>query len=255
MTYDYKSGKQRIEEILNNHLDIEEVRTVPCENDFTFDNAYKAWISAIFVDIRDSTELFSNDDKEKVSKIVRCFTSEIIDILNDYQVDSDPQDYLEPEEIGIRGDCVYAIYSTPQKIHTYEIVNRAFFINTLLKMINKILDYYGYGNISAGIGISTAQEIIIKAGRKYSGINSKVWIGDAVTKASKLSGLGAKNGLNNIVMASCTHYNIIEQLKNISGESSASWFEEKYSNELGTYYHCNIIKTDFNNWVDEGMPS
>ena len=52
-------------------------------------------MSGIFVDIRDSSKLFADENKEKVSKIVRAFSSEIIEILRDDE---------NLREIGIRGD-------------------------------------------------------------------------------------------------------------------------------------------------------
>ena len=80
-TYDYKIGKERIEEILDNELKVVEQNEVPKDSSFTFSNGYYSWVSAIFVDIRDSSVLFADEDKEKVSKIIRAFTSEIIEIL------------------------------------------------------------------------------------------------------------------------------------------------------------------------------
>lgn len=80
-SYDYKEGKKRVEAILDNELEIIEQDKLPAIDKLTFDNAYKSWVSAIFVDIRDSTSLFTEEDKEKVSKIIRSFTSEIIEIL------------------------------------------------------------------------------------------------------------------------------------------------------------------------------
>ena len=92
--YDYKQGKKRIKDILDNKLMVVEQNKLPAVDKLTFDNAYKSWVSAIFVDIRDSTSLFTEEDKEKVSKIIRSFTSEIIEILR-------KDDNLR--EIGIRG--------------------------------------------------------------------------------------------------------------------------------------------------------
>ena len=66
---DYKEGKRRILEILNNKLTVNEQNSIPQETQFTFDNAYYGWVTAIFVDIRNSTKLFSEGDKEKVSKL------------------------------------------------------------------------------------------------------------------------------------------------------------------------------------------
>ncbi|PYH25469.1 hypothetical protein US8_03749 [Bacillus altitudinis] len=40
------------------------------DDDFTYTNGYKAWAGAIFVDLRDSTKLFSKE-KVGVSKVTR----------------------------------------------------------------------------------------------------------------------------------------------------------------------------------------
>lgn len=243
-SYDYKAGKVRIKGILNNKLDVIEQSKVPSDSEFTFDNGYYSWVSSIFVDIRKSSQLFADEDKEKVSKIIRSFTSEIIEILR-------KDDNLR--EIGIRGDCVYAIYTTPTKDNIYELADKTFYINTFMKMLNKLLSEKKYPTISVGIGMSTAEELVVKAGRKDVGINSKVWIGKAVTTASNLSSLGNKNGLNPIVFSSCSYNNFIDELVRRSGEKAKEWFTQRYSSSYGTYYDASVIKTEFDDWIDEGM--
>ena len=128
--YDYKEGKKRIQDILNNKLSVNEQDLIPNESQFTFENAYYGWVTAIFVDIRNSTKLFSEGDKEKVSKIIRSFTSEIIEILRKDE---------NLREIGIRGDCVYAIYTTPSQNHEYSCLDKTSMINTYMQMLNKLL--------------------------------------------------------------------------------------------------------------------
>lgn len=244
-SYDYKNGKSRIEEILNNKIEIVEKEKVPKDENFTFDNGYYSWVSAIFVDIRESSKLFTDEDKEKVAKIIRSFTSEIIEILRE-------DDNLR--EIGIRGDCVYAIYTTPNQSDTYEIAEKTFFINTFMEMLNILLEEKSYPTIKVGIGMSTAQELVVKAGRKNVSINSKVWIGDAVTKASNLSSLGNKDGVLPIVFSELSYINFIEKLvENTSNDDPKSWFKKYNTNEYGIYYSVDIIKTDFNNWIENGM--
>lgn len=93
-TYDYIKGEKRIEGILDNELKIIEQNELPNDEPFTFSNGYYSWVSGIFVDIRDSSKLFADENKEKVSKIVRAFSSEIIEILRDDE---------NLREIGIRG--------------------------------------------------------------------------------------------------------------------------------------------------------
>lgn len=243
--YDYKAGKKRIEEILDNKLDVIEKEKIPKDDNFTFSNSYYGWVTGLFIDIRDSTSLFSEENKEMVSKIIRSFTSEIIEILRKDE---------NLREIGIRGDCVYGIFTTPNKEDTYEIVDKAIYVNTFLKMLNKLLEERGVTKIMVGIGLSTAKELVVKAGRKDVGINNNVWIGDAVTKSSNLSALGNKGNYKSIVMSSCTYINSIEQMcLNNKNKDVESWFTKYINDEYGTFYTANIIKSKFEEWIDDGM--
>lgn len=236
--YDYKKGKERVNDILTNELEVEEINELPTDENLTYSNAYKSWVTAIFVDLRDSTTLFTKENKKDVSRVIRSFTSEVLEVLRDKS---------NLREIGIRGDCVYAIYTTPQKSQIDDIMTSAAYINTLLKMLNQLFEKKNLPTITAGIGISSAQELVVKAGRKGTGLNNKVWIGDAVTKASKFSGIGNKNGNRSIIISPCTYSNLKD------AENHPDWFSEKFDRDLGTYYECGIIMTDFNNWIDEGM--
>lgn len=244
-SYDYKEGKKRVKSILDNKLEVLEKDKLPSTDELTFENGYKSWVTAIFVDIRNSTSLFTEEDKEKVSKIIRSFTSEIIEILRS-------DDNLR--EIGIRGDCVYAIYTSPLQSDTYECVDKAIYINTYINMLNKLLAEKTYPTISAGIGVGTAKELIVKAGRKGVGINNPVWIGDAVTGASNLSSIASKDGHAPIALSELTYINTIEELKKINSEKDVeSWFTEYTDDDLGTYYCADIVKHVFNEWIENGM--
>lgn len=236
--YDYKKGKERVVEILTNELDVEEIDELPADENLTYSNAYKSWVTGIFVDIRDSTSLFTKENKKDVSRVIRAFTSEVLEILRDKS---------NLREIGIRGDCIYAVYTTPRKNQINQIMTDAAYINSLLKMLNKLFREKDLPEIKAGIGISSAQELVVKAGRKGTGLNNKVWIGDAVTKSANFSGLGNKNGNKPIIISSCTYLNIKD------AEIHPDWFSQKKDNILGTYYDCDIIIIDFNNWINEGM--
>lgn len=243
--YDYRKGKERVESILDNELKVIEQGKLPHDDSFTFTNGYYSWVTAIFVDIRESSSLFADEDKEKVSKIIRSFTSEIIEILRD-------DDNLR--EIGIRGDCVYAIYTTPQKSDIYELADRTFWINTYMKMLNKLLAARSLPTIHVGIGMSSAQELVVKAGRKDVGINSKVWIGEAVTKAAHYSSKGNKNGNSVLIYSSCSYDNFIDDLeKNDPDKKPKEWFKYRYDDDIGWYYTADIIKTGFNDWITAGM--
>ena len=243
--YDYRKGKERIEEILDNKLEVVEQNKLPKDDAFTFSNGYYSWVTGIFVDIRDSSTLFADEDKEKVSKIIRSFTSEVIEILRD-------DDNLR--EIGIRGDCVYAIYTTPKKDDILELADKTFYINTYMKMLNKLLSERSLPKIWVGIGMSTAQELVVKAGRKDVGINSKVWIGKAVTRASNLSSLGNKNGNSALVYSYCSYNNFIEALEERNeGKNLRGWFTYHSDVTNGVYYTADVVKSDFDKWIADGM--
>lgn len=243
-SYDYKAGKDRINDILDNELEVIEQDKLPNDENFTYTNAYYSWVSAIFVDIRDSSSFFSNYDKENISKIIRSFSSEIIEILR-------KPDILR--EIGIRGDCVYAVYTTPSIDDVFEVLDMSFYINTFIDMLNELLTQKDYQNIEVGIGLSAARELVVKAGRKTTGINSKVWIGDAVAKASNLSSIGSKNGYSRMVVSDLIYINTIDKFVERNGEDSRFWFREKQHEKYGIIYDASIVKKDFNNWIKNGM--
>ncbi len=245
MNYDYKAGKKRVEEILDSSLEVIESPKLPAGDEFTFTNAYESWVMAVFVDLRDSTTLMSGSDQAYVAKVVRSFTSEIIEILRG--------DNRE-RELGIRGDCVYAIYTTPLQTDTYDVFEKAVWINTYLKMLNAILKNKGFDTIKAGIGVALGKDHVIKAGRKGVGINATVWMGNAVSKAAKLSGYGQKEVPSSIVLSNLVYDNIIDQYKkNTHNENPEDWFKTSRNLPPRSKY-CNIIKIDMNEWIKEGMP-
>lgn len=243
--YDYKSGKKRLEEILDNEMKVIEKDELPKDDAFTFSNGYYSWVTSVFVDMRDSSELCADDDKEKISKVFRSFSSEVIEILRG-------DDKLR--EIGIRGDCVYAVYTTPYKSDIYECADKCFYINTFMDMLNRLLKDRGLPEINVGIGISSAQELVVKAGRKDVGINSKIWIGTAVTRACHYANIGGKNGNPSIVMAKITYDNIIKKLEDNNPEKKTrEWFTYHKDEGEGAYYTASVVKSGFSNWISDGM--
>ena len=182
--YSFDDGKKRIEEILKNNEEIEEKNVPKDDGEFTYSNGIKSWIGSIFVDIVKSSEIIGKEEDIKVSKILRSFSSELITIMNSSN---------NVREIGIRGDCVYGIYSTPTKKDTYELVDISAYINTCIKMLNKLFEKENLKQIRVGIGVSVGQDLIVKAGKKGSGINDKIWIGNAVVKACNLANVAGRN--------------------------------------------------------------
>lgn len=243
MGYDYKAGKKRVKDILDGSMKVLESKKLPSTDNLTFTNAYRSWISAVFVDIRDSTSLMDDDDQEYVAKVVRSFTSEIIEILRSLEDNE--------REIGIRGDCVYAVYTTPTKSDIYEVFQLAVWVNTYLNMLNALLGQKGYKTIEAGIGVATSRDHVIKAGRKGVNINAVVWMGEAVSGAANLSDYGEKVVSDRIVISDLTYRNIKARYE--KDHPGNNWFRTSAKLPVGARC-CSVIKTDMNQWIKDGMP-
>ncbi|MFS7394288.1 adenylate/guanylate cyclase domain-containing protein [Carnobacterium maltaromaticum] len=246
--YDYKARKEKLEEILDGMDKINEVSVLPRDGDFTYKNGYKAWVSAIFIDIRNSTELISDNSELDVAKVIRGFTSEIIEIL---RKDSD-----NLKEIGIRGDCVYAVYSVPYQKDIFNLAKRAYYVNTYLEMLNSELSKRKLPNIKAGIGLASSKTLVVKAGRHSSGINNLVWIGESVAMACNLANIANKEGNKPIVLSGNFYYNYSDYINNSVPDSKTTltYFEKKYSERYGDYYSGNVIIKTFYDWINNGMP-
>ncbi len=242
MTYDYKNGKKSVEEILENMTKIDNKNVPKDETDFTYGNGIRSYISSIFIDIIGSTSLIKNNNELVVAKVLRAFTSEVISILNMPN---------SMREIGVRGDCVYGIYSTPYKTDIYELFDIVCYLNDLIKMLNKIFKRYGYPMISVGIGLASGYDLIVKAGKKGTGINDKIWIGNAVVDACNLANTTGRNNKNKIGINPLAYDNFIELLENSNpGKNVKNWFNY---NGFDHAYYCNTIMVDFDKWIDSEL--
>lgn len=243
--YEYKKSKETIEKILKSPTKIVEKSAIPSsDSEFTYENGIKAWVGALFVDIVDSSKLFQSAD-EDTARIIRSFCSEIISILKD------DNNY---REIGIRGDCVYCIYSISDTEDLVKIFTHAYRINSFMKMLNKLLKNNGYSTICAGIGLGASQDLIVKAGQNGSGINDKIWIGKAVVDAAHLSNVANRNGISPIAMSPIVYNNILDILCK-SNANYKNWIKSHSNGYYGgiDYYHCNIIETTFDEWTEENI--
>lgn len=248
MSYNRESSRDRVDDMLSSKTEIVKKDSIPSNDDeFTYANGIKAWVGAIFIDMVGSSELCKSAD-EKTARIFRAFCSEIIAILKD-----DPN----YRQIGIRGDCVYSINSTPDKSDLVEMFNTAVKIHTFMKMFRKLLEKHGYPIIRAGIGLGCSYDLIVKAGQNGSGINDKIWIGKAVVDASHLGDTANRNGINPIAMSPLFYDNVYELLEK-ENANYKSWIKPYKSHSYGYYastefYHCDIIFTDFDRWINENV--
>ena len=244
MYYDYKKGKKKIEEILNNNTEIQNKNIPKDDNNFTYDNGIRSWIGSIFVDIVGSKKLIEGEKDIVVAKVLRSFTSEIISIMNSTN---------NARQIGVRGDCVYGVFSTPYQSDILELLTLSSYINCFINMLNKLFSKKGFPNINVGIGFGVGEDLIVKAGKKGTGINDRIWIGKAVIDACVLADKAGRNGNGIIGVSSLAYNNFIEKLEESNSEAR-SWFTQKYDYDINSStYYANIINTDFDDWIKENL--
>ena len=240
--YDYEAGKKRIDCILASQIEIVEQDKIPPEDVLVMRKGYYGLVTALYVNIRASTALFSDEDKLQTAKIIRSFTSETIEILRGFDFE---------REIGIRGDCIYAIYTTPLQTDVNIVLDIACYVNTFMKMLNLQLAKRELPPISVGIGIATDREMVINAGRKEVGINDRIWIGNAGKDALNLSYVGNKDGVESIVMSADTFDSIIGHYLSEYGEKAREWFFQRSTQYLGTFYDTGLIISDYSEWIEK----
>ena len=229
---DFEEIKSDIIDIINSKTKIVDKDRLPdLEDDtFTYGNGVRTWVGSIFVDIRNSSEMFKEENSEKLARVMRAFSSGIIKILKTNS---------NYRQIGIRGDCVYGIFTIPNQDATYKMFDLAIQINTFLKLYNKVLMENSFEPLVAGIGVGMGKDLVIKAGLKQTGINDMIWIGDAVVDASNLCGKAKSISSSPILLSSTVHKNIIDKW-NQKNSDSKKWFTY---NSILQCYECDIYKT------------
>ena len=88
---------------------------MPSRDKLTYTNGFYVDVSAMFVDIRESTSLSRIHRRPTLAKIYRSFISEVVAIMNGNET---------CHEINIIGDCVSGIFATKTKPDIDELFSR-----------------------------------------------------------------------------------------------------------------------------------
>ena len=143
INYNFEKSLERLDNILNAaDSNFEEVKNVPSRDKLTFTNGFYVNVSALFVDIRDSSLLTENHRRPTLAKIYRAYISEIVAILNGNS---------NCVEINIVGDCVSGIFETPKKIDVNNLIITAAKINSLIDILNCKLRKKNISTIKTGM--------------------------------------------------------------------------------------------------------
>lgn len=232
--YDFVASSGRISEILDQPAgQFEEVQNLPARDKLTFTNGFYGWCSAIFVDIRDSSGLTKKHTRPVLAKIYRSFISEMVAVLNSDQ-------YVR--EVNIVGDCVWAVYNTPNKSDIDDVFGVAFRANTLKKLLNVRLEKRGFSTLKLGIGVEYGRVLMIKAGYNGSGINDVVYMGDVVNAAAHLAHKAGRGWNDPLWVGDVFASNL--------NEVNAKFLTSKHDYEIGTVFTGDVVQTNMNDWIN-----
>lgn len=184
----------------------EELNSIPDRARLTYANGFYVYCTAVFIDIRGSSNLTEMHTTPVLGKIYRAYISECVALLNSFR---------NCKEIFIAGDSVSGIFDTPLKADIDDAFGAAASLNSLIAHLNWRLEKKGYTPINCGIGISYGRALMLKSGHNGSGVNDVVWMGNVVNHASNLCHQGNKNGRFPVQVATIVHQNLNDHNKSL----------------------------------------
>ena len=233
IAYEHIKSFNRIEDIIaasNNSF--EELNEIPSRDKLTYTNGFYVNCSALFVDIRGSSQLPEKHTRPKLAKLYRVFLSEIVAVMNGSNICA---------EVNIVGDCVSGIFNTSSQQEINEVFNTAAQISSLIDVMNYKFEKNNIEQIEVGIGLSYGRALMIKAGYNGSSINDLVWMGEVVNEASELASYGNQTHSDKETMVSNIFYGNLNEHNQ----------ELLVRNYTRTCYNGNIVWIEMNEWYRE----
>lgn len=177
--YDLDSSVSRIDEILDASNDeFVESDSIVDREKLTYTNGFYVHCTALFVDIRDSSNMTDAHKRPVLAKIYRSFISEMVALMNGHDT---------CREVNINGDCVWCVCETNYKKDIDGVFSLAAKACSLVDILNYKLKKKDFQRYEVGVGIDYGRALMIKAGYKGSSIQDVLWMGDVVNQACHLS--------------------------------------------------------------------
>lgn len=249
--YDYIDSFARIDEILSTPQgNFQEVNSLPDRDKLTYSNGFYANCSAIFMDIRESSELPNHYKRPALAKLYRAFISEAVAILNSES---------GCRELNIVGDCVWAVINTPFKSDIDDVYSLTAMLNSLMKVLNYKLRKASYLHpIRAGIGAAWGRALMVQAGYRGTGINDVVYMGDVVNRASKLAAMANVRQTPKYQqpywykgLSTETYSPPIYLSNNFVGNLKADNTKWITKDQVNDCYTADVVNTQMNDWYNE----
>ncbi len=202
--FDHVASDERMREILDSAEKFEEVRDIPSREELSYANGYYVNCTALFIDIRGSSELAAKHKRPVLGKLYRAYLSECVAVMNGD---------INCREVFINGDCVSGIFNTPNKSDVNGVLLTAARLQSTVQLLNWRLEQEGYAGFNCGLGIDYGRALMLKAGYKGSGINDVIWMGDVVNQASNLCHHGNRGIRKSLQVSNIIYENLNDHNK------------------------------------------
>lgn len=228
--YNFSDSIQRLNEIISrSESDFKELDRIPARSELSFSNGFYVSCSALFVDIRYSSELTDIHKPRVLAKLYRAYISEVVAIMNGNPSCS---------EINVIGDGILGVFDTPDKSDIDGVFSTAARISSIVDILNYYYKKNGMEEITVGMGMSWGKALMVKAGYKGSGINDVIWMGEVVNDAFKLADYGNREKDDSEMMVSNVfHHNLNEDKKKLLER-----------NAKRDCYHGDVVNGEMDKW-------
>jgi class 3 adenylate cyclase len=228
--YNFQKSLSRIDRILEaKDASYEERRSIPLRTALTLTNGFYVNCCALFIDVRNSSDLPDQYRRPTLAKIYRAFISECVAIINGNKF---------CEEVNIYGDAVWGVFDGTSAQSVDTVFETAAQLRSLVKALDCRLKQSGMKGIEAGIGLTYGQVLMIKAGLEGSWISEVVWMGDVVNHASNLAGLAAKGQNKAVLLSGGAFDRLCETYKTLlKPNEAAKWYEGEVVYKIMEEWH------------------
>jgi len=196
----------KIKEHIDEPFNVEDVTYVPTlsNNSLTFGNTgLKFDTTVLYIDLRSSTNLINQHNKQTVAKIHKAYYYTIVKIANS----------LGGENRSFNGDSLLVFFPGKTKEALSKAVKAAMHMKYMLSNSEGISQHLSkYTSIDFGIGLDDGYIVATKVGIGGTFDNKDlIWIGNPVNKSTVLS--DQANSPANIYISERVHDSLIDEVK------------------------------------------
>ncbi len=201
----YEFDPTEAKEIYEKGFEVSHAKPLPPIEKHELTDVYELMVTALFVDIVDSTPWLRSAD-ERYMKFLQILVSEVQNLF-----------FGCPNvlETGVRGDCLYCIVESERVKPFGLLVQKALLIFLVVDDLNKRIQQVGLPKLRIGVGVGVGPVKVMRVGRNDGSDWARVWCGGAVIDACHLANeAGRGEVLQQILMSKEVYDYLPAELKN-----------------------------------------